>query len=87
MKNDDFVELIRNVKTIKYQYKKLVGKKENTTLIKQIKRGIYVINIIEWKKDCVWKYLNDELTYNEMLGYLKVDYYGRPILDKSHKEL
>ncbi len=87
MKNDDFVELIRNVKTIKYQYKRLVGRKENDTLIKQIKRGIYSIKIIDWKKNCVWQYLNDELTYNEMLGYLKVDCYGRPILDKSHKEL
>lgn len=87
MRNDDFVELIKNVKAIKYQYKKLIGNKENTTLIKQIKRGIYVINIIDWKKDAVWKYLNDEITYNEMLGYLKVDRYGHPILDKSHKAL
>lgn len=87
MKNNDFIELIRNIKYIKFQYKKIVGKKENDILVKQIKRGIYSIEIIEWKKNCIWQYLNDELTYNEMLGYLKVDRYGHPILDKSHKAI
>ena len=87
MKNNDFIELIINVKYIKFQYKKIVGKKENDVLIKQLKRGIYSIDVIDWKKNCIWQYLNDELTYNEMLGYLKVDRYGHPILDKSKKGL
>lgn len=79
MRNREFIDLVKDVKHIKYQYKKIVGKKENTVLINQIKRGIYSIDIIEWKKDCIWKYLNDELTYNKMLDYLKLDRYGQPI--------
>ena len=40
MRNSDFVELIRNVKVIKYQYKKLVGRKENDTLIKSFDNNL-----------------------------------------------
>lgn len=79
MRNRDFIDLVKDVKHIKYQYKKIVGKKENDILINQIKRGIYSIDIIEWKKDWVWKYLNDEIPYSQLLEDLKLDRYGRPI--------
>lgn len=73
MKDPVFYDLVKNARKIKKQYKSYFHPKYNDDVaIRRLKRKIYSIEIIEWKKDALWSYLNNEMTYKEMLDYLQI---------------
>ena len=74
MRNGEFYSMVKNAKEIKEIYESYFHHNYNEDQkIRRIKNIIYSIEIIEWKKDALWQYLNNEMTYEEMLEYLKIE--------------
>ena len=59
-------EVVRNLRTLKNQYKEILASfsytREENKFIREIKDKIYSFNFDETKIDRIWEYINDDLT-------------------------
>lgn len=71
--NWDFKEIVENAKMLKEKYNIFLTSfyffeiKERNNYIKNVKNKIYNLNIICWKRDKIWNYLNGDLEYEELV--------------------
>ena len=67
--NITFKEVVNVLKAIKLEYKRgllpfsIYEIKEQTYYIYVWRKRIYKLNIVEWKKDLIWEYMNDDVEY------------------------
>lgn len=69
-----FKQIIVKIEAIKDQYKGTLSLfscgfdiKKRIKYTKQTRNQIYSLNILEWQRDRIWDYMNDYMTYNELL--------------------
>lgn len=87
--NWSFNELICNIERLKQEYifflaffsssNKLDDRKRTNTYIKEIRDKFYKINIKEWQIDLCWEFMNDYITYFDLIHVLHK-------LDKKRKK-
>lgn len=64
-----FNEIFKNIKAIKLRYVEVLSSFSNLDIkyeneyIRSIKKSIYSLDIVEWKKDRLWDYMNDYIPY------------------------
>jgi hypothetical protein len=74
MKDLTFKEIVNNIQAMKSRYKRVLSlfscgfdiKKKNN-YIYQTKIEIYSLFKETWKSDRIWNYMNDDLSYEELL--------------------
>lgn len=86
--NWTFKDLVSNIERLKQEYifflaffstsNKVESNKVSNLYIKDIRDRFYNINIKEWQIDMCWEYMNDYLTYYDLLHVLSR-------IDKSKK--
>jgi len=87
--NWTFNELICNIERLKQEYifflaffsssNKIDDKRRTNTYIKEIRDKFYKINIKEWQIDLCWEFMNDYITYFDLIHVLHK-------LDKKRKK-
>jgi hypothetical protein len=87
--NWSFNELICNIERLKQEYifflaffsssNKIDDKRRTNTYIKEIRDKFYKINIKEWQIDLCWEFMNDYITYFDLIHVLHK-------LDKKRKK-
>lgn len=64
----DFKQAVENIKTIRDTYKGLLSSfsiyetRQKKSLIQEVRKEIYELEILEWQKDKLWEFLNDDET-------------------------
>ena len=72
--NWTFKEIIIKVKALKQNYDDVLASfsyfdlHKKIEIMKKFRDSIYVLNFEEWKKDRLWDYLNDYLSYEELIS-------------------
>lgn len=72
-----FKDVVLNIEALKNQYNgfltsfSVFERKKGIELCKKFKKEFYSLNFEEYKKDLAWRYMNDEIEYEELLGGLK----------------
>jgi hypothetical protein len=67
--NITFKEIVSVLKAVKSEYKRgllpfsIYEIKEETMYIYNWRKKIYELNLLEWRKDLIWEYLNDDVEY------------------------
>lgn len=62
-----FICLVKNkYMGIKRSFSCFGGNKECFKQIMEMKKDIYSLNFEEWKKDKLWEYLNDDISYVDL---------------------
>ena len=62
----DFKQVVDNIGAVKDCYKGLISSfsiyqiKQKKILIQEIRKQIYGLGILEWQKDKIWEYMNDD---------------------------
>ena len=69
-----FKQLIYQIEAIKTQYKRVLSLfscgfeiKNKVNYIRKTKETIYSLKIEKWQSDRLWDYMNDDMTYNDLL--------------------
>lgn len=71
--NWDFEEIVENAKMLKEKYNIFLTSfyffeiKERNNYIKNVKNKIYNLNIIYWKRDKIWNFLNGDMEYDDLV--------------------
>ena len=71
--NINFKEIVDNIEIMRDDYHKMIAsfsvfeRKKGIELCKKFKKEFYSLNFEEYKKDLVWRYINDEIEYEELL--------------------
>lgn len=71
--NWTFKEIIIKVKALKQNYDDVLASfsyfnlHKKIEIMKKFRDSIYALNFEEWKKDRLWDYLNDYLSYEELI--------------------
>ena len=74
MRNESFYNLVKDAKKLKKEYKSYLHPKyTDDDKVRKLKQKVYSIKIIEWKLDMVWMYITSDITYGEMLEFLKIN--------------
>lgn len=67
-----FKEVIENIETLKNQYHgfltsfNIFERKKGLKLCREFKTKLYRLKFDEHRKNLIWKYINDEIEYEEM---------------------
>lgn len=74
MNNLTFKEIVNNIQAIKSQYKRVLSLfscgfeiKNKVKYISNTKTKMYSLSIDTWKIDRLWDYMNDYISYEELL--------------------
>lgn len=74
MNNLTFKELVINIQAIKSNYKRVLSlfscgfeQKNKVRYISNTKTKMYSLSIDQWKIDRLWDYMNDYISYEELL--------------------
>lgn len=68
-----FSDVVFNIEALKNQYNgfltsfSVFERRKGLELCRQFKRQIYSLKFEEYKKDLAWRYMNDEIEYEELL--------------------
>lgn len=68
-----FKEVIENIETLRSEYNRFLTsfsifeRKKGLKLCRQFKTKLYRLKFDEYKKNLIWKYINDEIEYEEMI--------------------
>lgn len=71
--NINFKEIVDNIEIMRDDYHKMIAsfsvfeRKKALQLMRQFKTKIYSLHFEEYKKDLAWRYMNDEIEYEELL--------------------
>ena len=76
--NEDwtFEDVVNNIKTLKFKYHEVLtsfsyfDKKKDTIFINKIKKSIYNLKIVEWQKNLLWEYMNDDIEIDVLINVL-----------------
>ena len=66
-KDLDFKHILLNLEALKLEYNRVLmsfsyfNKKELIKWQKEVKNKIYSLNVVEWRKDKIWLYLNGDI--------------------------
>lgn len=72
--NYTFKEIIVKIKTLRQNYEDVLASfsyfnlHKKIEVMKKFRDSIYALNFEEWKKDRLWDYLNDYLSYEELIS-------------------
>lgn len=72
--NYTFKEIIVKIKTLRQNYEDVLASfsyfnlHKKIEIMKKFRDSIYALNFEEWKKDRLWDYLNDYLSYEELIS-------------------
>jgi hypothetical protein len=67
-----FKEVIENIETLRSEYNRFLTsfsifeRKKSLKLCRQFKTKLYRLKFDEYKKNLIWKYINDEIEYEEI---------------------
>ena len=67
LSNITFKEFVNNCKVLKAQYEELFTPFFMTKTIRCWKIMIYSLDMVEWKRDKIWTYLNGDIEYDELV--------------------
>lgn len=68
-----FKDVVCNIEALKNQYNwfltsfSVFERRKGLELCRQFKRQIYSLKFEEYKRNLVWRYINDEIEYEELL--------------------
>jgi hypothetical protein len=68
-----FSDVVSNIEALKNQYNgfltsfSVFERKKALQLMRQFKTKIYSLHFEEYKRNLVWRYINDEIEYEELL--------------------
>lgn len=68
-----FKDVVSNIETLKNQYNgfltsfSVFERKKALLLMRQFKTQFYSLHFEEYKRNLAWKYINDEIEYEELL--------------------
>lgn len=68
-----FNDVVQNIETLRSQYKgflvsfSLWERPKRIQLCRDFKKQIYSLRFEEYRKNLIWKYINDEIEYEELL--------------------
>ncbi len=66
-----YIEYIkRDYEYIMLSFSVFGGNNEVIQKIRQIKKDIYNLDFEEWKKDKLWEFMNNDVTYNELWSFI-----------------
>ena len=71
-----FSDIVDNIETLRLQYEEVLAsfsnfeQKQKHEYMRLIKKEIYSLKMLEWKKDKIWEYING-LEYIDVLKNLK----------------
>lgn len=71
--NWTYEEVVANIETLKTYYGRLLTsfsifeRKKRIKLCREFKTQIYNLNFDEYLRNQIWKYLNDEIEYEELV--------------------
>ena len=71
--NDLFILFVRNAKVLKDNYECLLMPFFRVKAIWCWKKMIYSLDMSDSKKDKLWRYLNSDIEYNDLVGGLGLD--------------
>ena len=69
----NFNDVVSNIETLKNQYNgfltsfSVFERKKALLLMRQFKTKIYSLHFEEYKRNLIWKYINDEIEYEDLL--------------------
>jgi len=72
-----FNDVISNIEALKNQYNGFLTsfsyfeRKKRITLCRKFKTEVYSLHIEEYKLNLIWRYINDEIEYEELIKELK----------------
>lgn len=67
LSNITFKQFINNCKVLKAQYEELFTPFLMKKTIRCWKVMIYSLDMVEWKRDKIWNYLNGDIEYEELV--------------------
>lgn len=68
-----FSDVVSNIEALKNQYNgfltsfSVFDRRKALQLMRQFKTKIYSLNFEEYKRNLIWRYINDEIEYEELL--------------------
>ena len=68
-----FSDTVCNIKTLKTYYNgiltsfSVLERKKRIALCRQFKDKVYALHFDEYKRNLIWRYINDEIDYKELL--------------------
>ncbi len=69
-----YEEVVANIETLRNYYRVLLTsfsyfeRKKRIKVCRDFKKQIYSLQFEEYKRNLIWKYINDEIEYEELLN-------------------
>lgn len=74
--NWTFEDTVNHIKTLKFQYHEVLASfsyfdlKKEVEFKKNVKKSIYNLKFVEWQKDLLWEYMNDDIEIDVLFNVL-----------------